>query len=92
MPRSGAGVSLDTIVARIEGVIQGGSLLARVVFWMSRRKLGRVIGPLRVHALHTRLLAGVGSMETALEKASTVPATIKVLAEVLVAMRVGCPF
>ena len=92
MPRSGAGVSLDTIVARIEGVIQGGSLLARVVFWMSRRKLGRVIGPLRVHALHTRLLAGVGSMETAQEKASTVPATIKVLAEVLVAMRVGCPF
>ena len=92
MPRPGAGVSLDTIVARIEGVIQGGSLLARVVFWMSRRKLGRVIGPLRVHALHTRLLAGVGSMETAQEKASTVPATIKVLAEVLVAMRVGCPF
>ena len=92
MPRSGAGVSLDTLVARIEGVTQGGSLLARVVFWMSRRKLGRVIGPLRVHALHTRLLAGVGSMETAQEKASTVPATIKVLAEVLVAMRVGCPF
>ncbi|MFP6609946.1 MAG: hypothetical protein VCB80_07195 [Deltaproteobacteria bacterium] len=79
-------------MARIEGVTQGGSLLARVVFWMSRRKLGRVIGPLRVHALHTRLLAGVGSMETAQEKASTVPATIKVLAEVLVAMRVGCPF
>jgi len=92
LPRSGAGVSLHTIVARIEGVIRGGSLLARVVFWMSRRKLGRVIGPLRVHALHTRLLAGVGSMETAQEKASTVPTTVKVLAEVLVAMRVGCPF
>lgn len=67
-------------------------MLARVAFWISRRRLGRVVAPIRVHALHTRLLSGYGAMENAQEKASRVPATTKLLADVLVAMRVGCPF
>ncbi len=79
-------------MARIEGVTEGGSLLARLAFWVSRRKLGRVVKPVRVHALHTRLLQGFGAMEQAQGKAASVPATTKLLAEVLVAMRVGCPF
>ena len=79
-------------MARITGVEEGGSLLARLAFWMSRRKLGRVIRPLRVHALHGRLLAGYGGMEQAPAKADLLPADTKTLANVLVAMRVGCPF
>ena len=79
-------------MARIEGVKQGGPLLGRFAFWLSRRKIGRVPKPLRIYALHRRLLMGYGQMEMAQEKAQRVPASVKSLASVLVALRVGCPF
>ncbi len=79
-------------MARIEGVKRGGSLLARLAFFFTRRKVGRVIQPVRVHALHGRLLMGYGQMEMAQEKASTVPITVKCLAQVRAAMVIGCPF
>ncbi len=79
-------------MARIRGVEQGGSLLARAAFWMTRRKVGKVIRPVRVHALHTRLLTGYGQMEMAQEKARRLPAALKSLVHVRVAMRIGCPF
>ena len=67
-------------------------MFARLAFFMTRRKVGRVIRPVRVHALHTRLLTGYGQMEMAQEKARQVPVEIKSLAQVRVAMRIGCPF
>ncbi len=79
-------------MARLQGVQDGGSLLARVAFWLTRRKVGRVIRPVRVHALHTRLLVGYGQMETAQEKAGRLPAALKSLAHLRAAMRIGCPF
>lgn len=77
---------------RINGVAQGGSILTRFAFFFCRRKVGRVIRPVRVHALHSRLLLAYAQMEMAQEKASKVPGTIKSLAQFRVAMRVGCPF
>ncbi len=77
---------------RVEGVTKGGSLLARIAFFMTRRRVGKVVRPVRVHALHSRLLAGYGQMEMAQLKASTVAATVKLLGQIRVAMRVGCPF
>lgn len=79
-------------MARIAGVEKGGSLIARIAFFMCQRKVGRVIRPVRVHALHTRLLMGYGQMEAAQEKAARVPRQLKCLAEVRVAMQIGCPF
>jgi hypothetical protein len=79
-------------VARISGVVKGGSLPARLAFFVSRRKAGRVIEPVRIHALHTRLLLGYGQMEMAQQKSGAVPATVKSLAEIRIAMRIGCPF
>ncbi len=79
-------------MARIDGVTKGGSLLARIAFFFTRRRVGRVLKPVRVHALHARLLYGYGQMELAQEKARTVPVAVKALAQVRVAMRVGCPF
>ena len=79
-------------MARIDGVSKGGSLLARIAFFFTRRRVGRVVKPVRVHALHGRLLYGYGQMELAQEKARTVPVAVKALAQVRVAMRVGCPF
>jgi len=79
-------------MARIEGVTKGGSLLARVAFFFSRRKVGRVVKPVQIHALHTRILLGYGQMEMAQEKARRVPSVVKALAQVQVARRIGCPF
>ena len=79
-------------MARIEGVNRGGSILARLAFFFTRRKVGRVIKPVRIHALHRRLLMGYGQMEMAQEKAGTVPDVVKCLAELRVAMLIGCPF
>jgi len=79
-------------MARIDGVESGGSLLARVAFFLTRRKIGRVVKPVRIHALHTRLLSGYGQMELAQEKASLLPSGLKSLACVRVAQRIGCPF
>lgn len=79
-------------MARIDGVTEGGSLLARIAFFFTRRKVGRVVRPVRVHALHTRLLQGYAQMELAQDKASRLPAALKALAQVRVSMRIGCPF
>ena len=79
-------------MSRIHGVIEGGSLLARIAFRACRKKIGRVVRPVRVHALHNRLLFGYGQMEMAQEKATTVPVALKSLAQLKVATRIGCPF
>lgn len=80
-------------MARIEGVSdRKAGLLARFVFFMSRRKLGRVIMPLRVWAHHRRLLRGYVHMELAQQAARSIPASLKALVDVDVARRIGCPF
>jgi len=77
---------------RIRGIEKGGGIFARIAFLLTRRKVGRVIRPVRVHALHTKLLLGYGQMEQAQEKARLVPPALKSLAGVLAAVRIGCPF
>jgi len=79
-------------MSRIEGVSNGGSILARIAFFLTRRKVGRVVTPVRIHALHTPILYGYGQMEMAQEKAKRVPSRVKALAQVRIAMRIGCPF
>ena len=79
-------------MSRISGLDRGRSIFARLVFFISRRKLGRVIRPIRVHALHPRIFSGYGRMELAQQRANKVPAHIKSLAQIRVATRVGCPF
>ena len=80
-------------MARIPGVEPSeAGLLARIAYWFVKRKLGRVIMPVKIHAHHSRLLRGVASMQMAQEAAGTLDRGLKCLAEVLVARRVGCPF
>lgn len=80
-------------MARIEGVSdRKASLLARIVFFMCRRRLGRVITPLRVKAHHPRLLRGYTHMELAQQAACSVPLSLKSLVDVYVAKLIGCPF
>jgi hypothetical protein len=64
----------------------------RLVYAMTRRKLGRVVDPVRVIAHHPGILWGYGQMEQSLASASRVDPELKHLGELRVATLVGCPF
>lgn len=84
--------SLLWTMARLNGVERGASLLARLIFYFTRKRLGRVVAPIRVHAVHGSLLMGYGQMEWFQERARLVPHTLKALASLRAATRIGCPF
>jgi alkylhydroperoxidase family enzyme len=78
-------------MARIDGPERPGGLV-RLAYWITKRKFGHVLAPVKIWANHPRLLRGAGAMEQAQEAARSVDAGLKSLAQVLAAMRVGCPF
>jgi len=67
-------------------------LLARFAAWWSKRKLGKVPGPLRVVAHSSALLRAVGGFEFAAEKLTKVDPKIMCLASLRTSTLVGCPF
>lgn len=67
-------------------------LFGRLVYFFTRRTLGRVPEPIKVLHRNGALLAGVGALETGLERSTRVPARLKSLAELRVALQIGCPF
>lgn len=67
-------------------------LFTRFLYWMTRRKVGRVILPFKVTAHQPRLLTAVGQMEMGQAAVRAVDAKIKALAEIRAATLVGCPF
>ena len=80
-------------MARMEGVDgKRAGLFVRLAYWMTRRRLGRVIAPIRITAHHPRLLRAQAHMELGQEAARTVSLQLKALVQVKVAMRIGCPF
>lgn len=84
-------------MARIPGAVpsrQGflGGLLTRIVYSLTKRKLGRVVMPVQVTAHHSQLLWGYGQMEQSLLSSHRVDETLKELASLRVATLVGCPF
>jgi hypothetical protein len=80
-------------MARIAGIEpQQANLFTRFVYWMTKRKLGRVVLPVKITAHQPKLLRGMGEMENAQFAARSVPMTLKELASIKVAMMIGCPF
>ena len=73
-----------------QGFMSG--LLTRVVYALTRRKLGRVVAPVQVTAHHPQILWGYGQMEQSLLSSHRVDAALKELATLRVATLVGCPF
>lgn len=67
-------------------------LLTRVVYALTRRKLGHVAAPVQVTAHHPGILWGYGQMEQSMASASQVEPTLRHLGELRVATLVGCPF
>jgi hypothetical protein len=80
-------------MARLAGIeSQQAGLFTRFVYWMTKRKIGRVVLPVKITAHQPRLLRGMGEMEQAQLAVHSVPATLKELAGIKAAMLVGCPF
>jgi hypothetical protein len=67
-------------------------LLTRIVYGMTKRKLGHVVATVQITAHHSRILWGYVQMEQSLSGSSLVAAGLKHLAEVRVATLVSCPF
>ena len=84
-------------MARIRGAPsnQGGPfrrLFVSLVYWLTRRRLGRVTMPVQVNAHHGKIFWGYVQMEQSQMGSTLVEARLKGLAELRVATLVGCPF
>jgi hypothetical protein len=80
-------------MARIQGVEERNArLFVRLAYWLTRRKIGRVVEPIKITAHHPRLLRALAGMEMGQQAARSVPADLKALASIKAAMLVGCPF
>jgi hypothetical protein len=86
-------------MARMNGVEpQQAGWYTRFIYWLVRRKVGsltgssRLVEPVKITAHHPRLLRAYGQMETGVQAANTVPASLKALAGILADMLVGCPY
>jgi AhpD family alkylhydroperoxidase len=80
-------------VTRIFGLPEkDAGLLGRFAYRFSRRRFGEVPEPVRVTAHHPKVLLGGGAMELALDRFDLVDARLKKLAEMKVALLVGCEF
>jgi hypothetical protein len=73
-----------------QGLLRG--LFTRIVYVMTRRKVGKVVMPVQIVAHHPKLLWGYGQMEQSLASSHLVSAGLKDLAQLRVATLVGCPF
>ena len=73
-----------------QGLFQG--MFTRIIYSMTKRKVGRVVMPVRIAAHQTKLLWGYGQMEQSVLGSRLVDERLKNLAEVRVATLVGCPF
>ena len=84
-------------MARISGAPpnQGGPLrrlLVGIVYFFTKRRLGRVIMPVQVTAHHPKIFWGYVQMEQAQMGSKLIDPKLKGLAELRVATLVGCPF
>ena len=80
-------------MARIQELEKvGANFFVRFAYWLTKRKLGRVIVPVKIVAHHPRLLRAYAHMELGQEAANSVDVRLKVLVQVKVAMLIGCPF
>lgn len=79
-------------MSRIQGVEKPRGLYQRLLFWLVKRRFGKIMTPLRVMCLHPQVLAANASLEQKLEKADSLPRSLKGLVEQRVAQLIGCPF
>lgn len=80
-------------MARIEGVPpHKAGWFVRLVYWFSKRMVGKVVEPVTIAAHHPWIFRGYGAYEFMLEHARLVDARLKTLASLKAAALIGCPF
>ncbi|MFK7894967.1 MAG: hypothetical protein AB8G23_03975 [Myxococcota bacterium] len=80
-------------MARIDGVEdQDANLIQRFVFRTAAKKLGAVPAPLRIMAKSRNTMFAAGGFEMGIERAQSVPASLKTLACLKTASMIGCLF
>ncbi|HYL35034.1 MAG TPA: hypothetical protein VEV17_03875 [Bryobacteraceae bacterium] len=67
-------------------------LRTRFIYWLIKRRLGRVPLGTRIRARDPKLLELAGRMDLHVASAGVVSPQLKELAQIKVAMLVGCPF
>jgi hypothetical protein len=79
-------------MARIEGVKDNeASLVSRLLFWIARRRLGRVSEMWRINAHVPKIHLGRGVFELLLDRSALVDRRLRWLGVIKTAMLVGCP-
>lgn len=68
------------------------SLRTRIIFWLAKRKIGRVSSGMRIRGLDPKYLTASVRMDAFAAAPGVVPMTLKELAQLKVAMMVGCVF
>jgi AhpD family alkylhydroperoxidase len=71
---------------------EGAGLFTRFVYWLAKRRFGRVPVPLAIMAYSNKVLQAVGGYEMAAEKTRAIAPRLKALAELKTASIVGCRF
>ena len=67
-------------------------LRTRFIYWLVKRRLGRISPGVRIRARDPKLLELAGRMDIHTAASLAVPARLKELAQIKVAVMVGCPF
>ena len=75
---------------RRQGWLSG--FFTRLVYTLTKHKVGRIVMPIQVTAHHSKILWGYGQMEQSLMSSHLVSAELKELGQLRVATLVGCPF
>jgi hypothetical protein len=80
-------------MARITGVpAEEAGLRVRFIYWLLKRRLGRLSSGARIRAHDPRLLELAMRMDSSVASPGAVSLKLKELAQIKVAMVVGCPF
>lgn len=80
-------------MARIRGIeAKEAGLVTRFLYWMTKRRLGRVVLPFQITAHQPRLLRAIGEMEMKQHALETVEPKLKALAGIKAALLIGCHF
>lgn len=67
-------------------------LLIRLAYWTTKKKVGKVVMPVRVAAHHPKILWGYGQMEQSLGGSKLLDTSLKDLVQLRAATLIGCPF
>lgn len=80
-------------MSRSQGVQDNeAGLLTRILFWFAKRHLGHVPLGMRVRAFDSKYFRHAVRMDLYAASRGTVPMHLKELAQLKVALMVGCPF